>query len=141
MAIYFIKEDSPDGNIKIGSSKNPKKRLKQIQTSNSRKLTLIKSIEAEDGVENTLQHRFGEYRVRGEWFRPEDELLSFIETLQDYGVEPDTVITIPLRIPIVVLKWVKIVAERERYASWQDLMISCFLQAYPMRKNRCKYLI
>lgn len=47
---YFIieNEDNDDARIKIGFSKKSEKRIKELQTGNSRKLAIIGWIESED---------------------------------------------------------------------------------------------
>ena len=58
--------------IKIGRSKYPEKRLKQLQTGSSNRLKLIASFEGWGWRERTLHDRLKQWRVRnnGEWFEP-----------------------------------------------------------------------
>ena len=67
--VYAIKEDST-GNIKIGISANPRRRLEQLQTGNSSALTLVAVKEAVNGYadEAKLHLTNAAYHVRGEWF-------------------------------------------------------------------------
>ena len=53
--IYFIKEEETN-NIKIGFSENPVQRLKDFQTGNSNKPTLIGHIEGGADEENKLKY-------------------------------------------------------------------------------------
>lgn len=84
--VYFI---SSDDKIKIGYTKNIKRRLKQLQTSNSSQLILLGYIEGDKNVEKQLHKRFAQYRIRenGEWFNCNDEILDYIN---EYNLEPNT---------------------------------------------------
>lgn len=76
--IYFITDITY---IKIGYTKNDiKKRLKQLQTSNAKKLYLLGWMEGTMEDEKRLHTLFGKYKVRynGEWFEPDESLLTFI---------------------------------------------------------------
>lgn len=73
---YFIAKGWP-GPIKIGKSKNPAKRLRQLQTASPERLHLVAYIEGD--VEKELHRRFHGDRIRGEWFEPEEWLLEWIE--------------------------------------------------------------
>ena len=76
--IYFI-EEGLDGKIKIGYSTNPSERLKTLQTSNPRTLRLLITIEGNEQDEKILHTKFSKYRLQGEWFEPNEEILIFIE--------------------------------------------------------------
>ena len=67
--VYAIKEEST-GNIKIGISANPRRRLEQLQTGNSSSLTLVAVKEAVNGYADEAQLHLtnSAYHVRGEWF-------------------------------------------------------------------------
>ena len=67
--VYAIKEEST-GNIKIGISANPRRRLEQLQTGNSSSLTLVAVKEAVNGYADEAQLHLtnSTYHVRGEWF-------------------------------------------------------------------------
>ena len=72
MVSLYVIAANKDGPVKIGYSKNPNKRLKQLQTSNSEKLTLFYSAEfAEDKVkiaEGFVHGLSNQHRTSGEWF-------------------------------------------------------------------------
>ncbi len=71
MYTYFIieNEDNDDSRIKIGFSKKPEKRIKELQTGNSRKLAIMGWIESEDkSLEKNLHQKYEEFRLTGEWF-------------------------------------------------------------------------
>jgi len=75
MYLYVIKEDNTP-NYKIGISKNPELRLKQLQTGNSSKLSLIYTVKAENRYkdETELHKIFEAYKIQGEWFKLESSL-------------------------------------------------------------------
>ena len=72
MFVYAIREEDT-GNIKLGISRNPEARLKQLQTGNSSKLTLVGYREAKNKFkdEKALHQRNEALRIHGEWFSNE----------------------------------------------------------------------
>lgn len=69
MYVYAIREKDT-GNIKLGISKNPQERLKQLQTGNSSELELVAYRRAENRyVDEKEQHKINsEFHINGEWF-------------------------------------------------------------------------
>ena len=70
MHLYIIQSDST-GNFKIGRSKHPEKRLKQLQTGNPNKLKLILVLENQGHREKLLHNRINSWtrkKSKGEWF-------------------------------------------------------------------------
>jgi len=67
--IYLI-QSQEDGYYKIGVSKHPKKRVKQLQTGNSSELKLVESFHTEHAhkIERALQRRYSYLKKEGEWF-------------------------------------------------------------------------
>lgn len=67
--LYFIQSEKT-GMIKIGRSKNPEKRLKQLQTGSPNKLKLIAVFKDKGPEERGLHERLRCFKVRqnGEWF-------------------------------------------------------------------------
>jgi|JFJP01.1.fsa_nt_gi predicted GIY-YIG superfamily endonuclease len=67
--IYLI-QSLEEGYYKIGVSKNPTKRLQQLQTGNSSVLKLIDTYKTEhaDIVEKALQRGYKHLHKEGEWF-------------------------------------------------------------------------
>lgn len=78
--VYFIK-GLESGNIKIGYAGNPDSRRKGLQTGSSEELSLLKTIDGGAALEAELKSRFAHLKIRGEWFRPEADLINFIDTL------------------------------------------------------------
>jgi len=84
--IYFIKNIA-NGNIKIGFSDTPNKRLADLQTGSTDKLVLIRTIEGDEAVEAALHEQFAMHRLQGEWFAPAEEILRFIKGKDDKSLE------------------------------------------------------
>lgn len=83
--VYLIKSEETD-RYKIGISKNPAKRLKQLQTGNSEKLVLINKYETSlfNKIETTLHNRYSYLKKEGEWFEfGLDQELSFISECEN----------------------------------------------------------
>lgn len=75
--VYFILNNDK---VKIGYTKNVKKRLKQLQTANGDNLILLGYIEGDKNVEHQLHEKFETYRIRdnGEWFFASEAIINFI---------------------------------------------------------------
>jgi hypothetical protein len=70
MHLYIIQSDKT-GDFKIGRSKHPEKRLKQLQTGNQNKLKLILVVENSGHLEKRIHNSIKEksrQKSRGEWF-------------------------------------------------------------------------
>ncbi|MFW5847570.1 MAG: GIY-YIG nuclease family protein [bacterium] len=69
MYIYLMRSEET-GTYKIGKSKNPEKRLKQLQTGSSEKLELILKFNTKypSLVESAMHNRFSHLKKHGEWF-------------------------------------------------------------------------
>ncbi len=78
--IYLI-QAGEGGPVKIGVAKNPMARLQELQVGHPEKLVLIDSIDAFYSYENeqNLHRELWHLRIRGEWFRPENEVFSRFE--------------------------------------------------------------
>ena len=68
-----------DGNIKIGWSDDPIKRLQQHQTSNSRELRMLVYVKGSQEYEREIHSKFQNSKTTGEWFKPDKRLLVHIE--------------------------------------------------------------
>jgi hypothetical protein len=76
--VYFIGSTEKMA-VKIGKSKNPKKRLMELQTGNSTKLTLFGVIEnVYPRYEKDIHELMDHIRIKGEWFKLTDELIHFM---------------------------------------------------------------
>lgn len=65
--LYIIQSDVT-GQIKIGRSIDPDRRLKQLQTANANKLKLIAKFEGLGWREKLLHENLSDWRKKGEWF-------------------------------------------------------------------------
>lgn len=83
--IYLI-QDMNNGFLKIGISKNPKKRLKQLQDSNPNYLKLISVIKNKPfGYEKDLHNLFDDLRFNKEWFKKSNSIINYFNK---YGDKP-----------------------------------------------------
>ena len=69
MYVYAIRE-TETGRVKLGISRDPEARLRQLQTGNSQELELVAFRKAENRFddERALHTDASDYRIRGEWF-------------------------------------------------------------------------
>lgn len=79
MWTYFIL--GPEG-IKIGKSKSPNDRMEQLQLAHATELELMLAVPESQISEADAHAKFHHLRLSGEWFQPEQDLLSFIEDLR-----------------------------------------------------------
>lgn len=82
--VYFI--GAGRGHVKIGSSRRPEARLKQLQTAQPERLILIGTMPGGRALETELQAKYHRYAVGGEWFRHKGWLRHFI--LRRFGAAP-----------------------------------------------------
>ena len=86
--IYLIesRSDNNTSTYKIGITKrNPKIRLKELQTGNSNELILIHTYQTREDylMESTLHNFFNFNKIKGEWYNMEQETIdSFHKTCQ-----------------------------------------------------------
>lgn len=76
---YFVADS--EGNIKIGRGHNIRERLMQFRRERGGEMTLL-AIISDDKIELELHCKFAHLRVDGEWYKPEPELVGFIEGLE-----------------------------------------------------------
>lgn len=94
MYLYFItcKSGGVDFPVKIGVTSCVNSRLKSLQTGNPYNLVCLCKYKAEDWfilkLEKELHLRFKEFRLRGEWFEMNFELLDVIRELQQIKSPP-----------------------------------------------------
>ena len=79
MFVYFIRLKGT-GYVKIGKSKNPKRRLESLRTSNPLECELVGALpEVGNNTEFAFHSRFADYHFRGEWFLERGGLRQFLE--------------------------------------------------------------
>lgn len=79
--LYFI--TNGDG-LKIGRSKNPSKRLKELQTGSASKLEILCVIKNKGFLEKTLHRCFNDIKLHGEWFSNAVRIAKFINLTQNW---------------------------------------------------------
>lgn len=115
-AVYFVQRGGGDGLIKIGCT---------VVGIRARLTTLRSQMRGLDGqeapltpllvtpgdlvTEHRMHHRFAALRERGEWFRPGDDLLRFIEAAK---ANPALVVEIAEATPGPGTPWRNAIAER-----------------------------
>lgn len=70
MFIYLLKQEN-ESKYKIGTSKNPEKRIRTLQTGNSDKIVLVnkyKSLKFYKKIEYALHNQYSHLKSNGEWF-------------------------------------------------------------------------
>jgi hypothetical protein len=90
MYLYFIQGEFT-GLIKIGKTETaPADRMRSFQTGSPDRLLLLKSVRypKNQNYEKEVHDRFAHLRTHGEWFRPDTNLLLFIENAIDLGYDP-----------------------------------------------------
>jgi hypothetical protein len=78
--VYFIRCEAT-GMIKLGKAQDPIARLRALQTGSASELVLVGAIEGGFDREKELHERFAHLKTRGEWFKPETELLDWIRVI------------------------------------------------------------
>lgn len=82
--VYFIQSET--GQIKIGITKGrPQRRLGLMQSGSPVKLTLRAAVHGCPRLEADIHATYQHARLHGEWFRPDPDLLDFIEALRRDG--------------------------------------------------------
>lgn len=75
--VYFAQRGD-DGPIKIGTSKHPVSRVKDLSSASAEGLMLLGVIPGSRKEEQQLHLRFTSCRLNGEWFRPDAALCAYI---------------------------------------------------------------
>ncbi len=79
--VYFVQQVKTL-RIKIGVSADVDTRIADLQCSSPESLRLLASIGVDDPrQEKDIHRRFAHLRIRGEWFRPGQDLLDYIVSL------------------------------------------------------------
>src|SRR5690606_11911152 len=80
--LYLI-QNSVTNNFKIGVSKNPKKRLNQLNIASDNKLTLLYSIENKSHLENETHSIFSHLKINNEWFKYDYSIIEYFQKLNN----------------------------------------------------------
>lgn len=73
--VYFA-QLGENGPIKIGQSRQVPSRLQALQTAHHEAVRLLGTIPETDIPEPVLHDRFARHRIKGEWFKPAQEILD-----------------------------------------------------------------
>jgi len=76
--IYFVQGET-GGPIKIGYAKDVKKRINTLQTGYPDTLILLLAIPGNLNDEQKIHEELAEFRLRGEWFKPDQSILDRIK--------------------------------------------------------------
>lgn len=79
--VYFIQGEN-GGAIKIGYSKNPEERLKQLQTGYPDILKILCLIPATNKTEGFYHKKYEDLKLNGEWYKPDRRILNDIKKLK-----------------------------------------------------------
>lgn len=79
--VYFVRRGH-DGPIKVGSASHVPSRIKGLQCACPEGLVLLATVPASALTERQAHKQFAAHRIRGEWFRPDPEILTYIESLK-----------------------------------------------------------
>lgn len=85
--MVYVLHDKESGYVKIGSAKDPQRRLATLQTGNPHELIILRTIETNDdiNIEHRMHWMFDDYRVRNnnlkhsEWF--EDRIIPILTNI------------------------------------------------------------
>lgn len=81
MSVYFIKPIGMDGPIKIGQSKSPEGRVRDLSRWSPFPLEIVAEIEGGRDVEERFHAAFIDHHERLEWFSPHPEILNAIAAI------------------------------------------------------------
>lgn len=72
--------------VKIGVSKTPNRRIKQLQTGNPYKIYLLLNLKVEDAyqAENFFHKKFKNQNSMGEWFEVNSEIKQWVIDMKQY---------------------------------------------------------
>jgi hypothetical protein len=92
--IYFVRAVSGithQGPVKIGlaSWDSLQRRIWDLNNGNHELLDVVVAISGKPGLEKQLHWHFRDDWIRGEWFKPSEELISIIKEINETGYMPD----------------------------------------------------
>lgn len=93
--VYFVQcrpTDETIGPIRIGATRNLQAHLQQLVDLNPFPLYFMGSMMSAEPekAKQMIQEQFATARTRGDWFRPTDELITFIRTKSQRPLTPPT---------------------------------------------------
>ncbi len=137
--IYFI-QIGEDGPIKIGFTKSPiAYRISALQTASPYLLTLVGLIDGDEQAEQSLHEKFSEFRMKGEWFEPQSEILEFCRVAKPAAEPQDNaegLIGVTFRLPQEVLDTID--AEAARLGTSRGWVIRKWLKGVADNNTKAK---
>jgi len=79
--VYFIQGEN-GGPIKIGLTQDIKKRLASLQTGYPDNLVVLALLPGDATIESEIHKLFSLYKLRGEWFQPDDKILAIVKNVK-----------------------------------------------------------
>jgi DNA-binding XRE family transcriptional regulator len=86
--VYFI-EGADSGLIKIGFSRNPRRRLGAIRAHAAEPVRLLATVRGGPDLARDVHSRFRRRRVQGAWFHPNEEMLALIRSADQWELAPE----------------------------------------------------
>lgn len=83
--VYFIGGES--GPVKIGTSQNPRARLRAVQCHHPYPLSILATVPGGVEVERGLHKRFADHRLNGEWFERHIDIIAEINAAREASAE------------------------------------------------------
>lgn len=77
--VYFIRANS--GEYLVGSSHNPKEKLRELQEAHIYAMELVGEVAAKTYPERWVQRKLDPYRIQRNWFSPTPEVQEFVELI------------------------------------------------------------
>jgi hypothetical protein len=89
--VIYAVQCGASGPIKIGKAKDPQGRLGELQVGNWEKLNLLayQTCSEDNWLERQLHSKYAQYKVRGEWFMPSEQILQLVERIKAGKAETD----------------------------------------------------
>lgn len=84
--VYFIQAELGGayiGPIKIGYTQKLRNRLISMKMDNFHELKILKIIEGDRNKEKEIHQKFAGIRIKGEWFKPDQSLLSYVSFIEE----------------------------------------------------------
>jgi hypothetical protein len=82
--VYFAQGEGIE-RVKIGATRDPKRRLRELQAYSPVPLQMIVTFYGGTYSESLLHQAFSEYRLWGEWFEFASEMKDFLDQMEDLG--------------------------------------------------------
>lgn len=78
----YLFHDTQNNRLKIGRSRKPKHRIRQLQWSACTKFSSLYELPNMGNLEQEIIKRFNNYNISGEWFSYQQEIVDYFATLK-----------------------------------------------------------